>query len=315
MPEQINLIGTPFQFAASHDVAVLAKRVVRLEDMVPAGYEPLFNESRPVVHIVETLLANEDAGDYPAGCSGNVTMAVDPGGRYVAASGFPAVETCLPQLLKFIGAIEFYPGRSKIVTKACNRVAYRQGDRIVIAPEVWGGPHACNPFVFYAIGIEATEDLRLDVGTVFAQPLHGSDATPPAYVYRSRIPTIATGGTQVRVHMAARAHGMVLADAAIGVQASGPDMTATPVPLTFGGAASLTLPAFGGCWSDWVPLATAAGQSLLVDLRIAGPWGFKDGAPAESWYSAVNSHASATMLGSPAIQAARTHCIDAVQVK
>lgn len=61
MPEQINLIGTPFQFAASHDVAVLAKRVVRLEDMVPAGYEPLFNESRPVVHIVETLLANEDA--------------------------------------------------------------------------------------------------------------------------------------------------------------------------------------------------------------------------------------------------------------
>lgn len=310
--EQVALIAEPFRFAATHDAALAAKRVIYLEDLVPAGYLPLALPAR----IRRVVLVNEMAGDYPTECAGNITVGVDPGRRYAAAAGFPAVETCLPQLLKLAGSIEFYPGRPKIVRHDHDpAIVYRAGDGIVVAPEVWG-TFACEPFIFLAFNVEADGDLPLDPRTVFAQPLYGSSPDAPSYVYRSATPAIQIGGTEVRVHIGARQHGASLADAAIGVQyGSGPNMAAEPVPLTFGGAASLSLAAFKGAWSDWVPLATTVGQSLLVDLRVNGPWGFKDGAPADSWYSGVNSHASAPMLGNPTLQPNRTHCVDAIQVR
>lgn len=305
--EQATLIAEPFKFAATHDAALAAKRVIRLEELMPAGYLPLTLPAR----IVRVVLVNEMAGDYPAGCAGNITVGVDPGGRYCAASGFPAVETCNPALLKLIGSIEFYPGRPKIVRHDHSPpIVYRAGDGIVVAPEVWGN-FGCEPHIFLAFNVEAECDFDLHPRTVFAQPLYGSDPVAPPWVYRSAIP-ITGCGAEVRVHISAREHGCFLADAAIGVQyGSGPNMAAVPVPL-FG---PVVLAPFEGVWSDWVPLATVAGQKLLVDLRMTGPWAYKLGAPGNSWYSGVNSHASAAMLGAPVLQPSMTHCVDAVQVK
>ncbi|HET9898143.1 MAG TPA: LamG-like jellyroll fold domain-containing protein [Streptosporangiaceae bacterium] len=89
---------------------------------------------------------------------------------------------------------------------------------------------------------------------------------------REVIATTAAGSGRVRVELS-NAHGMtpVTFDAAtIGAQSSGTATLAAPVPLTFGGQASVTIPAGGDVYSDPAARPPAAGGTgkLVISLHI-----------------------------------------------
>lgn len=89
---------------------------------------------------------------------------------------------------------------------------------------------------------------------------------------REIIATTTAGSGQVRIELS-NSHGMtpVTFDAAtIGAESSGTATLATPVPLTFGGSASVTLPAGADVYSDPVAKPSVSGGTgkLVISLHI-----------------------------------------------
>ncbi len=85
---------------------------------------------------------------------------------------------------------------------------------------------------------------------------------------REIIAVTSPGSGQVRIQLS-NAHGSVPVtfDAAtIGAQSTGPATVAAPVALTFGGSASVTIPAGADVYSD--PVASPGGSKLVVSLHI-----------------------------------------------
>lgn len=78
------------------------------------------------------------------------------------------------------------------------------------------------------------------------------------------------GGDQVRVHLsnAFATSTATFAHVSVGVQLDGAWTQATPVPVTFGGSASLTLPPDAGAVSDPVALTVTPNTRFLVSLYI-----------------------------------------------
>ena len=72
--------------------------------------------------------------------------------------------------------------------------------------------------------------------------------------------------------------GVNLLGMSIGVRAgaAGHNMVDDPVPVTFDGQAALNLGAATYRRSDWVPLNTAPGNTLLVHSCVSGFWPYKD---------------------------------------
>lgn len=291
------------------------KRVWLLEDLLPGFVLPASPWS-----IKRLTLWDQPLGEYPATCSGRISVGVDPCRRYLGQSGFPVVEKCEPQTLKMLGRLEFGPGRAKsIIQDHPLAITYTPGlDAIVIVPEM-AAPVGWPSSIFLGFGIEAP-DFVPETGTVFSSALDKDAGGQPAYCFRSLIPGIGAGGSQVRVRVSSRASGCTITHASIGVQASGPTMAAAPAPLTFGGVAALNLAPWSRVWSDWANLTTVAGQSLLVNTSLfnaSNALSYRDSTVTTgggcSWWSWTDSWNVASMA-SPTVQPGGQRCVDAVQV-
>lgn len=320
MPEPLPLDLPAINFDGSGPSCIAARRVYDLHaDLEHGGVLPVGYEPPPDEFVIEkALFSLQSPSSIPAGFSGRVTLFVDPGGRYEREVCFKAgVEDGHPRFLKPLGYLNLAPGAVPFIEvkpSLIGPVTYRRGDLLCIVPES-NGANIGAIQAFIAPIIESTwGDFKPAADVVYAVPLNGSapGSAPPCF--RSLIPNT-TPGAQVSVHVP---EGNVLMKASIGIQnGTGPNMTAAPLPLTWGGQPA------GTGWSDPVALPQD-GKPFLVNLRVAGAWRFKGvlqgyTSPAVSWYSDTDSHASAQMLGTIGSQPgptypARTHCVDAVRV-
>lgn len=313
-------------FYGDNNLAKAAKRSYDLYaplgkgGVLPYGYKPL-----PAALTFEKIqFSLQSSGDpsweVPAGFAGRVAVFVDPDGRYEEEVDYPAQEDGHPRGLIPLGVMPIAPGRANFIQpQDCllGPTSFRPGDRLGVAIETNqgpGSPHAgkllsvfASP-VFSAVGRERL--LEFDTNVVRAVPLNGSYAGTHPF-YRSTVPAIRQGGTEIELRFAAREHGMVIVSAGVGVQAApdSPHMKAPPVPLGFAGAAGAVVPAWTEVFGR-ASLPLAAGDTVLVDLEFSGCFAFKgvsvpNGSPTpgsrsgRSWYSTASSRTSATMLGTP----------------
>lgn len=325
MTDRIKLDLPEISFYGDNALAKAAKRSYDLHaklgagGVLPWGVKPLPDE----ILVSDIQFSLQSSGDpsweVPAGFAARVAVFVDPAGWYEEEVDYPAQEDGHPRGLLPLGYMPIAPGLGKFIeVKPCplGPTVYRRGDRLGVAVETNqgpGSPHAGKLFSVFASPIFTAAGrsrlLELDAGVVRAIPLNGSYAGAHPVSYRSSVPAIGHGGTVVEIDFAAREHGMVINAAGVGVQASGPNMTAPPVPLLFDGQASVTVPA-GIRATGRAVLPAVAGQTLLVDLEFGGCFAFKGATvpggsatpgsrSGRSWYSTVSSRTSATMLGTP----------------
>lgn len=88
-----------------------------------------------------------------------------------------------------------------------------------------------------------------------------------------RMPAVTSvGGTELRIHLSnALSTVPVRFDhVTVAEQQSGAAASVTPTNVTFGGSASVTIPAGGDVTSDAVPLATTQEETLLVSVHMTG---------------------------------------------
>lgn len=301
MPDLLPLILPEIAFNGGAASVPATRKAYDLHALLPVGYAPLPGE----MEIGEVLWSLQAPWVVPAGFYGRVALAVDPGGAYCREVGFVGgLEDGHPRTLKFLSHMDLTPGSAGFVVVKPAAVTYRKGDKLIVAVETNDTNHGTGFEIFAAPRIRHEGDWPLLPGVVWNVPLNGSATGDAPPCYRSLIPNT-LAGSLVRVHVPA---GSVVTKASIGLQASGPDMVAAPVPLTWGGLTA------GVGWSDWIRLPQN-GMPFLVNLNVTGPWRFKNISPAPSWYSDADSHASAAMLGSIGAQATRTHCVDCVQVQ
>lgn len=102
-------------------------------------------------------------------------------------------------------------------------------------------------------------------------PLIASQSAYGGYSVRQvvRAAEIVAVGNRVRVKF--RAYNtvqLVLAHASIGVRTSGYNTSAVPTPLTFGGAAGVSIPAGQYAWSDWLDMPITAGVDYVVIMDM-----------------------------------------------
>jgi hypothetical protein len=316
MTELVTLIAPPVDFSGSEASSLAAKRVILLENLLPPEFGPLTGP----VKIRGLLIWNQMAGDYPAGCSGDVSVAVDPGKRFITASGFPAVETCDPMFLKCLGVLEFAPGREHGARWTFDPpIVYHPGvDAIVFAPEAnTTGASPPQIAIFQEYYIEAAGDFALAPGVVFNQALDtNSNNNSPPCCLRSLIPNIAVGGSQVAVRVTAGDQPLVLSHVGVGIQSgSGPNMTAAPAAALFNGQPGVTVPAGQSMWG-YASLVTQAGQSLVLNFSRPASWKQRSVGSAPSWFAQdADSYGNAAMQGTVIAQANRTHCVDCVMVQ
>lgn len=100
---------------------------------------------------------------------------------------------------------------------------------------------------------------------------------------RQAIPSIAAGGTQIRVTFnsdTTAGKRLTTVHCSIAKQSSGSTASATPVELTFSGASGFDIANNSSITSDWVGLTTTIGDNLLIhrdsseeDSRQLGPTG------------------------------------------
>ncbi len=164
-----------------------------------------------------------------------------------------------------------------------------------------------------------------DPTTVFDRTAGPFNDIPGAETYSIRqvIDAIGTGGNQVRAwFQAAAGAGTGTKHCSVGIRASGPNTTATPVELTFNdGNSGFSLTAGQSIWSDWAPLVTSSGQELIVVLDLSNSAALgnmrRSTQSAIGRYSKINTEswnqATVTTFGSPSANVADS--IHAVQVR
>lgn len=295
----------------------------QIRELVPVG-----TDLPDPLYITRVSLWNQNSMPYPAESRGHVALAIDPRGQYAAESGFPQQQATLPYFLKSLAIYEPMPSGPKGYVQAFNPpVAYRasQGDLLIWVPEVDGtGPmHVTATVYFLANGDipePPPEPAPPDATTVYQITLVAqAGPTGTALCHRARVLGIAAGGSEARVRFTALQQPTIIEAASVGIRSGATSSTtAPPVPLTFAGQPGVTVSPGQSVWSDWVGLATVAGQDLLVTTWQANLpenwWGFTENA-AGGWYSLVDSTGSAAMLGTPVNQETRAHVLDRVQVR
>ena len=325
MTDRLKLDLPEIGFYGDNALAASAKRSYDLHaplgagGVLPWGVKPLPDE----LTLTDIQFSLQSSGDpsweVPAGFAGRVAVFVDPGGWYEEEVDYPTQEDGHPRGLLPLGFMPIAPGLNRFIeVKPCllGPTPYRRGDRLAVAVETNqgpGSPHAGKRFSVFASPIFTAPGrsrlLELDSGVVRAIPLNGSYVGEHPVSYRSTVPAICHGGLEVEIDFAAREHGMVINAAGVGVQANGPHMAATPMPVLFDAEPSVTIPAWGRA-TGRAFLPTSPGQTLLVDLEFGGCFAFKGATvpngsatpgsrSGRSWYSTVSSRASATMLGTP----------------
>lgn len=288
-PLDLAVNGSPWAF----------KTLLRLEEMRPfciPGFAPM----PPTVEIKGLRLAIQTASDLPAGARGNLWTSV-VGPNYVAMSGIPDNEFCKPFESAPPGSLTLRSGWPDMAyfDFPLMPILYRKGiDRILLAGELTGA----NGFSYEAFLVFITDGPTIEWpldnlgGSVWSQPMTAT-ASGGTYCVRNVMPPSARSGALVEVDFAGPV-GSVIANASIGMRASGPNMAATPVPLLFNGAASATVGTSG------VVTARAAfvpsPGSLVINHKVTGAWSYRASVPLPArGYAAegVDGVASAVMPG------------------
>jgi hypothetical protein len=312
--------------------------------VLPLGYARLPDEFT----ISEILLSLQAPWVTPADFYGRVAFAIDPDGYFSremdwtldsARLSMPldqalaVIEDGWPRQLRPLGVVEVWPGAVSgrdvpfiaVKPSLVGPVTIRrsEGARILVCPEPNGVDISASAFggfcVFGAPLIPMPLGrFPLDVGVIHAMPLNGSVPAGAPPCYRSVIPNTATGG-RIEIHFSAGIHGLSLAHASVGVQASpgSPHMAATPVQLSFSGAAGLNLAPNQHAWGT--ADVAVDGRPIIVDMNFGGGpygWAYKNRAapPIVTYYSGSASYSGATMGPTAGVQHGRIHGFDCVKV-
>lgn len=273
--------GTPWQ----------DKYLLPLEGMQPFNF--IGKQEMPeTVEIVGCRISNQMP--FPAGSSGNFRVAVATP-DYIEASGCPTSENCTEFGLLSLGTLRAVAGGEQDVRFDFPQmpILYRRGiDKIFIGPEL----PATQTFEFHvAIMVNGPDSMwPADSGTtVWSLPLTSAASGGP-FCIRNLV-AIGMGGGHVDVQFVAPVGGCTIINASVGIQASGPNVAAAPVPLLFNGQTGITLGRLGRARGK-AALAMTAGQSLLVNVMLTGAYAFHAGS-GQSWVGTTDSYASANMLG------------------
>jgi hypothetical protein len=129
--------------------------------------------------------------------------------------------------------------------------------------------------------------------TIFNAPFQSDGSGNSGYSGRMVIPNISVGGGQVRVSVDADISGTLSAGhVSVCVQESVQNCQSAPVEVTFGGASGFSQAANAGVLaSDWIILATMAGQNLLVIFDITSAPTPKNGTGVSYWSSGASWNA------------------------
>ncbi|HXA27561.1 MAG TPA: GDSL-type esterase/lipase family protein [Candidatus Angelobacter sp.] len=82
--------------------------------------------------------------------------------------------------------------------------------------------------------------------------------------------TVSGSAVEVRLSNALGGAPLTFSAATVGIRSSGETLTAAPVPLTFGGATSVTIAAGADALSDAATLAVSDGQDVAVSVYVSG---------------------------------------------
>lgn len=273
-------------------------------------------------------------GELPAGITGNVSIAIDPGKRYITASGFPNVQDTNPQFLNTLAWLQYFAGgplTSKMEFKT--PVAYRAGqDAIVFAPECFSSP-SINLATFLTLRFQNAAGLStLSLPLVaYNTPNDGTSVNNAAISVRNLFTAQTTSLNQIRVHVFSGPlmtpfgagpypdASSIASHVSVCITTAPPNCISTPVELTFLGQHGHNIGPGGKLWSDWTPFpTTTAGQQLLVIEDFTSPgsinsFGYRNVAITNSWNSATAGWNAATMPGTINFQANRTIGVDGVQ--
>lgn len=284
------------------------------------------------IRIVEMQCFREAPEIIPANDGGNFTFAIDRLGTYDYACGADAkiwghqdFEYSAPHALNRLGFQRYATGESQDMRikhdENGRRLIYRPGDLLICAPEFYRQGNSESYTVIPAIVYELPDGytpLGHLPGVVMAETLdYGVAAgSGPPVTYRTLVSNLRntvysanhqSSQTQVRPVLSTLGAACKINSMSIGLQASGPNMTAMPAPVLFGGNASVTIPPYSSVKGDWTPLATADGDAILVDFQLDPAFGWAlrgltattNCIPARdpTWYSTANGHAQQNLGG------------------
>jgi hypothetical protein len=146
-----------------------------------------------------------------------------------------------------------------------------------------GHPYISGPPTLFAVSrpnlTPSAASLGLSSATpttssvAFTQTLNTNDAANGSANYSQRLvcPSIASGGTQIRVTLvASTANTFHLNNVSIGKQTTTYNTVATPVELKFGGVSGFTIAAGQTITSDWASFTSSHGDNLIVVTDYAG---------------------------------------------
>lgn len=309
MRKIVTLNGPSIEVNAGASGNFAVKRWALLEDWALAW------ECLPAdAEIVHSHIWSQQMVDYPGNCYGDVTWAVYPA-LYAQLSGVPDQERCQPFGLDLLGRLLLRPGADVLDWRDhLDGIAYGAGQRIGFFFEVAGAPYR-QFSLFPAVRVHSATGFTPRAGIVHHDLPNASVVNAGSFSFRSVIPNIRCGGNEVRITAQSLADGLSLSHMSVGVRSSNFNMTALPVPVTFGGHGWLDEPAYRTIQSDWVPLTTLRGDSLLIHSCVGGNWAYKqpgydfasEFVPGTGGYDAQNF--------SGTLQPGRIHVVAMVEVR
>lgn len=230
--------------------------------------------------IVRSYAWSQQPNDYPTDCYGDLTWGVYPK-LYGDLSGVPERERCQPIGIGLLGRLLFRRGADLLDWRDHPvPIPYRPGDRLGFFHEISGAPSRTLS-IFTGLIVRSATGFEELPGIVYHDIPNCSVTGQGAHSFRCTASDIPAGGTEVRVTVLGLDHGVSLSHMSIGVRhgASGFDMKANPVPLSFTGGPAVGAHAYKR--SDWVPLTTQPGDALLIHSCVSGSWVYKDVSTAD----------------------------------
>lgn len=298
------------------------------------------------VYINRIITANDGVGPIDATTVGAIFTAVDPGRKWIAASGFPNFQKLEPQYIKSLGFLEMNLGGPRYHDQKIDPpIAYRAGDALVMAPYCSGGGNAALGGVLngslLVLGIQSTTGDIVDppltgLPYVYAQPYDSYSTNTAQGSARSIIPGPASPTSQFRVRVSGFCKlyppnpncnpqpisNITHLSACLQSGATSSCVPGSRVELTLGTKSGMLVGPGHAVWTDWTPLPNPDGANFLVTASMTTPdnngnysWPVKTVGGLGAWASATDSWNSDIMLGAVITQPTFTQVIDQVQVK
>lgn len=115
----------------------------------------------PYVPATPTVSATQ-SNTFPLTMSGDVSIAFDPGGLYVATAGFPATQVALPHSMLTIGEMELRPFKPQFqaIHKIDPPFLVNRSDPILVAPEVLDSANTPVALIWTVCWQQATQRVN-----------------------------------------------------------------------------------------------------------------------------------------------------------